>query len=235
MQRLILGTFLVAVIACTSDSGPTTPSVTSAAAAATSVNLDEEMDGQGRPTADDLEARIVITLVHVKFRECEGEDGHYSETRNVFVGGSTGDQRITGDVEIRVKDLFNNTQNTGPQLAHITISDPATGRIKAEGDYTAWGPADLVQGTIVGVVKDEGSGAEPTSGGGKWAANYRLTFHSDGITAQIGGFADDNRLPAGLWRGRCSGKWTEFDVNFGAPTLSASGAHSGQNFRAPRL
>jgi hypothetical protein len=237
MFRIIPTALLVAgFVACTKDTGPTTPSAGGLKAVTTiEAEREDEGDGGGRPTADDVEASIVINHVHLKFRECDGEDGHYFQTRNVFSGVSTGDSRLSGNIEIRVRDLFNATQNLGPQLGRVVITDAGTGRIKAEGDYSNWGPEEFVQGTIVGVVKDRGLGAEPTSGAGKWAANWRLSIRPDVITAQIGGVATDNRIPAGLWQGGCSGKWTEDDVDLGSAGIAASAVKAGQSWRAPRL
>lgn len=199
--------------------------------AAPSVADDEEEPSNLQ--ADDLAATVTFTHVQGLSRTCQGQDGFYFQNRFTFTGTSTGDARLTGAIEYTEHELFNGTQNTGPQQGTVVIRDSRTGKKKAEGIVNNWGPADFTQGTIFGRVQDTGGGAEPTTGAGTLIANWRVTYHLNGaVSAQIGGVTTDNRIPAGLWTGTCSGKYTSIDEVLPAPSaLTLLG--SATNWRAP--
>ena len=225
MLRATCITLGLIFLACARDEGTTKVTAPNDAAFATEVaNAGEG----GNLHTDDVQARAVFNHVHAKFRECDGEDGHYFEGRNVFTGTSTGDSRLSGDFELAaIQDLFNVTTLYGPQTANITIRDPATGRVKAEGVASSTGHDPWLIGTIVGVVRDQGGGSEETSGGGKWIANFRVNYADPaGIVVSIGGLGPDNQMPATIFGGGCPGaKYTEFDLDLGpssASTLSAT-------------
>jgi hypothetical protein len=234
MLRLFSTAVVLLALACGRDNEPTAPTTASLNGSATQMAADDDDDdgGDRRPEGDDVEASVIFTHIDGKSRECDGKDGHYFENHVTLTGSSTGDPRLTGKIEVRLHELFNVAELIGPQWGSVVIRDAATGRKKAEGDFSNWGPADMGQGTIVGVVKDDGAGGEPTSGDGRWIANWRITYGS-GITAQIGGETTDGRLPAGVWKGRCTGKYTEVDVDL--PGSAATSAGSGGSWRAPRL
>ena len=226
LRALLTVTLLTGLVGCREDSGPTTPGTDNSVAFTGSARAemdDAEFSG-GTPQADNLEASIVYTHLHGRFKECEGEDGHYFVTDHTFTGTSIGDSRLTGRFEVHVHDLFNSTEGLGPQTGHVVIRDALTGRKKAEGTYSAWGPTDYVQGTLVGRVYDEGAGGEPTRGAGNLAANWRVTFHADGsIVAQIGGAVSDNRIPAGVSSGTCDTKFTPFfDLDVSPPGMATA-------------
>jgi hypothetical protein len=51
----------------------------------------------------------------------------------------------------------------------------------------------------------------------------RITYGAEHITVKIGGVTTDNRLPAGIIRGSCTGPFTEIDE----PLSLASGMAAG--------
>jgi hypothetical protein len=218
---------MFAVMACAEDVAPGAAFV--ASAALTEVDDDEDGDGHDRLQSDDVAAVVAITRSFGKFRLCQGEDGEYQEAQFTFSGTSAGDPRLTGQIEITGVDLFNITELHGPEYGRAVIRDAATGRKKVEGAYNVWSgpPGDVVQGTIVGRAYDDGDGPEAMSGDGTLIANVRLTFPetpTGPFTGNVGGVTSDSRLPAGLWSGRCTGKWTPYDRSFDLPGLTASGA-----------
>jgi hypothetical protein len=223
---------LAGVTACGETDRPTAP--VDGETDPLALHVSSDRDDDRRLHSDHVEARVVFTAIKARVRRCEGEEGPYAETDHTFFGISTGDPRLSGRVELRVHDIFNIAEGLGPQRAAIRITEG--GRRKVEGEYAAWGPADIVQGTITGRVSDDGGGPEPTSGDGTLIANWRVTYHENGaVTAELGGLTTDARLPAGVWTGKCRGPFTESDVELpppGAATLSK--AHALPHWRSGR-
>lgn len=235
----MLRTLLIAValtgLACGRDQGTKTPTAPDAVAFGTQASGgdDDDFGGGGSPQSDDVKATVILSHLHIFTRQCEGQDGHYFESHGAWSGKSTGDPRLSGDFELAFTlDLFNITEGNGPQYGKVLIRDPVTGRKKAEGQSSAWGN-NFVKGNIVGVVRDEGSGGEPTSGAGKLVANFEYGVLRDGTNViQIGGAAADNSMPAGIWSGRCKGKFTEADYDFPAAGAAVGTASlSGKNWQ----
>ena len=236
MLRLTVFTLAAMSLACArDDAGPTKLSGPQAGNSAVSAVRNTEEGGT--LNSDDAHAQAVITHAHVRTRECDGPDGHYAESQNVFTGVSTGDPRLSGAFEFAmIHDLLNLTQSNGPDIANITIRDPATGRVKAEGLFNSWGRDDWLQGTVVGVVRDEGGGAEETTGSGNWIANVRVQF-GRGVVIDIGSTASTAQPAAGIFSGGCPGvKYVEFDFDIGAASsgssISTMGAASGGHRRS---
>lgn len=215
MLRALLVAVALVGLACGRDQGSVTPTAPTGGAYSTVTPAGDFNGGNGAPQSDHVAATVIITRFHSKSRECEGQDGHYFEDHGVFYGTSTGDPRLSGDFQMRlILDLFNVTNGGGPQYGDVVIRDPVSGRKKAQGVSSAWG-VGLVKGTIVGDVSDEGAGGEDTSGDGKLVAGFEFTILPDGRFAiQIGGVSGDNTMPAGIWSGRCHGKFTEQDFDF---------------------
>lgn len=171
----------------------------------------------GRPETEQVEASIVFDHIEGRFRECEGKDGVYANNRVTLTGTSVGHPTLSGSVELRYEELFRFTPPDpfGPQEGRIVIRDPETGKKKAEGRFDNTGPADMTQGVIVGHVFTPTSGDDDDDDNGSaWSlvANWRITYRENGmIDAQIGGVAEDNRLPAGIQRGRCTGPFESFE------------------------
>jgi hypothetical protein len=236
MLRVLFIAVALTGLACGRDKGPTTPTVPDDAAFGTmapGADDDDGGGGGGAPQSDDVKSTVILTRLHSKLRECEGQDGHYFENHGVWYGNSTGDPRLSGDFELHlVLDLFNSTEGNGPQYGKVLIRDPITGRKKVEGESSAWG-SNFVKGTIVGVARDEGSGAEATTGAGKLVAGFEFGVLGDGSLAiQIGGAAADNSMPAGISSGRCRGKFIEEDFYFPPPGAAVGTASiSGKNWR----
>lgn len=172
-----------------------------------------------RPQTDSVMAVQTYTHIEGKFRECEGQDGPYLQQRFTATGTSTGDPRLTGDVEVRVhRDLLNLATGFGTFHARLVIRDPSTGRKKVEGEWQAVTAQDISQGLLRGEVRDEGvATSEETSGRGELFANIRTRFHPNGaVTSQIGG-ATDGRNPAVIQSGRCTGRWEKFGADIPPP------------------
>jgi hypothetical protein len=220
MLRLLLVGVALTGLACARDEGPTTPADAVAIANTATSSRGDEDGGNGSLQSDDVQATVIMTHVHARYRACDGEDGFYFESRQtVYYGTSTGDPRLSGDFQLTATlDLFNVTKLNGPQYGNVVIRDPVTGRKKAEGASSAWGDAgsNFVKGTIVGFVRDERGGAGPTSGSGHWVAGFEFKVRPDGaFVLQIGGMSVDNRMPGGIWSGGCpGGKFTVEEVDF---------------------
>lgn len=181
--------------------------------------------GDNRPQADAVTADIVFTHLKGKFRQCEGQDGMYSENRITFTGTSTGDPRLSGDVEMEFHELVNFTQEVGPMAGRIVIRDPATGQKKVNGTIDGTGPLDMVQGVIVARAQDEGGGSEETTGSGDLYANFRLNYSDAGVAMEIGGETADTRLPASISSGECRTKYEEVDEPIGPAPATAKTAN----------
>lgn len=234
MRALGVGLLLASFAACGADDKPTAP-VDPAEDLALNVQDDDSDDDDGRRLhSDNVEAAVIFTHLRARFRLCEGEEGPYAESDHTFLGTSVGDPRLTGRIEVRLHDIFNITEEIGPQRGTVVIR--SGGRRKVEGEFNSWGPLEMTQGVIVGRVRDEGVPPEPTEGAGKLIANWRITYHANGgISAQIGGATTDNRLPAGVWSGRCRGRFTEQDIELPPPGPSAlTATGTGRSWRAPR-
>jgi hypothetical protein len=173
-----------------------------------------------RPQTDPVEATHTFRHIEGKFRLCEGQDGPYIDQRITGTGTSTGDPRLTGDLEvIGHRDITNLEKFFGTFEGRLLIRDPATGRKKVDADFQGAVAQDISQGFVHGKVLDEGVGPdEETLGAGELFANYRVTFHSSGaITAQLGGTTTDTRLPAVIQSGHCTGPWEQFEFDLPPP------------------
>lgn len=217
---------LFAVIGgCRGDSGPPTTTTLSSPSGATfseeNFSGDNGDVGRGKPKAEDILASAVFTHVKGRYRECTGADGNpYVETDVTFTGASEGDSRLTGAIEIRVQDLYDNIKIVGPSLGKMFIRDK-NGREKFRGEYDAWGTAgaDYVQGTVVGGFRGEK---------GRVVAGWTVIFRDNGVFGEFGGPPRDQRIPAGIYSGKCpSGTvWTntENDLPFTAVAAAVSAA-----------
>lgn len=173
----------------------------------------------GRPQTDPVMAVQTFTHIEGKFRLCDGQDGPYLQQRFTATGTSTGDPRLTGNVEVRARhDVLNLATFFGAIEAKYVIRDPSTRKKKFEGEFQAAVAQDISQGFLRGKVQDEGTGSnEETSGAGDLFANIRTTFHPNGaVTSQIGG-ATDGRNPAVIQSGQCSGRWERFESDIPPP------------------
>jgi hypothetical protein len=169
----------------------------------------------GGPRIDQVEATITYTHAQGAERFCQGPEGEFGEQRVVVTGTATGDPRLSGDVQLRVRLLNESATGESFQRGKVVIRDPETGRKKVVARVTDAGVAEIFQGSLAGSV----------SGGGQLFANWRTTFHENGaVTAQIGGEAADGRLPAVVVRGRCKGAFEKFEVELPAPDEGAAAA-----------
>ena len=163
----------------------------------------------GGPRAEQVEATITYTHVLVFSRFCEGPEGEFGDQRAVITGTATGDPRLSGDVELRVRLLNESATGESFQRGNLVIRDPETGRKKVVARVTDAGVAEIFQGSLAGTVRP---------GGWSLFANWRTTFHPNGaVTGQIGGEAADGRLPAVVVKGRCTGPFEPFEADIPPP------------------
>jgi hypothetical protein len=171
--------------------------------------------GEG-PKIKQVQASIVYTSAEGETRFCEGPGGEtFAEQRVRAFGTAEGSPALSGDVEVSLKLL--NEESTGEsfQEGRLVIRDPNTGRRKIVARFTDAGVAEIFQGTLVGKVK---------RGSKLLIANWRTTFHPNGaITAQIGGEAGDGRLPAIVAHGRCKGPFESFEIELPSPEEDLAG------------
>jgi hypothetical protein len=205
---------------CRGDNGPPT-AATSSGLSSASVGEAASIGGPaggGSPRAEDVRASVAFTRIFGRFRECVGENGRvYQETDFTLTGTSVGDPRLTGNIEVNVRDLVELATNVGPQTGRIVIRD-ASGKEKARADYTAWGHAgsDYIQGTAVGPVRGED--------GGRLVAGWTIRYGGlAGIFGEFDGPSRDGQVPAGIYSGHCSGgTWTEIDFAVGGGSTAAA-------------
>ena len=228
MFRARYGAIVIATLfACQRDSGPTSPGVSSNSVSSAGPGLfaerqgDSEDDARG-PHESNVRGLVTFTSVRGHFRGCQGADGYYIENHPNLFGTVTGDSRLTGTIEINAIEVvrFGDDGNiSSPSVGPFRISD-ASGRIKVEGQYAAWFANDGQLGSLVGHAADAGGAL-----GGLLIAGFRYNnFENGGLTLQIGGFHPANELTAGVWAGKCTGKWTDYSGDVPAPTAGTASA-----------
>jgi hypothetical protein len=232
-RGILCGLSLASLIACARDE----PTATSMSRDLTSseqlVNERDDGDGGGRLQSDEVEAHAAFTGWRGKRRQCQGTDGLYTELIYTLTGTVAGDPRLEGSIEISGKTLINETENLGPDWGSMVIRNAVTAEKKAFGDYNSWGDITSLQGAVAGRVLDDGAGAEPTSGDGRWIANWRQDWTKfPVVTMQFGGASAETRLRAGVWSGRCTGPYESFDIELGGTSTLARSASTG---RLPRV
>jgi hypothetical protein len=226
MSRVFFtGVVMVALVACKGDSGPTSPGSSASLADGSVIagaRSDNGFDDRGKPHSSNVEALVTFTHIRGHARNCNGEDGFYGENHPTYTGTVTGDPRLTGVIELSATELvfFGGDEFHAPSYGSAVIRDAATGRTKVEVAYNAWGHNDALQGTLVGHVSD--------GKGSNLIANLRYVFGDNGsVGIQIGGMAQDNRMTAGIWGGKCTGKFTEYDSDIPVPGAATTAAIRG--------
>ena len=172
-----------------------------------------------RPQTDPVMAVTTYTHIEGKARLCDGQDGQYLQQRFTAIGTSTGDPRLTGNVEVHAQhDLLNLGTGFGAIHAKYVIRDPRNRKRKFDGVFQAAVTQEISQGFLRGKVLDDGVDTnEETSGDGELFANIRTTFHANGaVTSQIGG-TTDGRNPAVIQSGHCTGAWEKFAFDIPLP------------------
>ena len=172
--------------------------------------------GGSGPKINPVEATLVYTFAEIEMRSCDGAGGEsYTEQRVRAFGTSEGDPRLTGDAEVTLRLLNEDSTGESFQKGRLVIRDPDTGRTKAVARFADAGVAEIFQGVLVGEVK---------RGSKMLIANWRTTFHPNGaITAQVGGEAADGRLPAIVTRGRCQGPFESSEIELPQPKAEVAG------------
>jgi hypothetical protein len=168
-----------------------------------------------RPRTDEVLARLTFVSVEGKERFCTGDDGEYREARELVTLSSTGDPRLTGIAEFRLRVLDNFTTGLGTSEGSVVIRDLATRRRKVEGRFWSVNAGTTVYGFISAHVNDNRSGGEDEddgddngSMGTRLFAHLRFSFLD--FTGQIGGTWTEPRSPAVIQSGRCTGPFQRF-------------------------
>jgi hypothetical protein len=156
-----------------------------------------------RPRTEAVTGIFTGAPVNAKQRVCEGADGAYLEVRGHFSGAITSsDPRLTGTLDFMAEPaLVNLTSGLGTFRGRFRISDPATGKQTAQGEfYTVVTEGFLNHGFALGTLMNAGSGAADS-----FFARFESTFDASlNVSGQFGG-AGDARTPAVVQGGHCSG------------------------------
>lgn len=156
-----------------------------------------------RPRTEPVAGVFSGSPVNAKQRVCEGADGAYLEVRGHFSGAiSSSDPRLTGTLDFMAEPaLVNLTTGLGTFRGRFRISDPATGKQTAQGEfYTVVTEGFLNHGFALGTVMNTGGGAADS-----FVARFQSTFDASlNVSGQFGG-AGDARTPAVVQGGHCSG------------------------------
>jgi hypothetical protein len=178
--------------------------------------------------AENVQASIVFTHVRGSDYFCTDATGRPFFEEHVIVDGvSSGDPRLSGDVEVHVTTFGLAEEAPGYQTGTIRVRDGDTGAWKAQGRFYMGQDGNIGAGAVVGEVRDPAtaSGLRSSLIGG-----LRLSFNDDGsITAQIGGEAPDNQIPATIASGHCGGAPSHFETDIPAP----GGGGSAETLRSP--
>lgn len=160
-----------------------------------------------RPRTEPVTAVFTGSPVNAQQRVCEGADGAYLEVRGHFSGAITSsDPRLSGTLDFMAEPaLVNLTTGLGTFRGRFRISDPATGRQAAQGEfYTVVTEGFLNHGFALGTVMNAGSGAADSL-----FARFESTFDASlNVSGQFGGAADP-RTPAVVQGGHCSGPFAQ--------------------------
>jgi hypothetical protein len=145
--------------------------------------------------------------VNAPQRVCDGQDGPYLEIRGHFSGVIvSSDPRLTGTLDFMAEPaLVNLATGLGTFQGRFRIADATTGMQKAQGEFfTVVTEAMLNHGFALGNLM---------SASGELADSFFATFEStlDQALNVRGHFGDtgDNRLPAVIQGGHCSGAFTQ--------------------------
>jgi hypothetical protein len=200
-------------------------------AGAVAIAGDDNDGGSGRPQTDEVTATVDFTHFEGRFRGCTGEDGEYTEAHVTVTGTSTGDSRLTGEVEARVHFL---DLEVGPEAVigtnrgRFIVRDPATGKKKVDAHiYAVTKNEETLKGFMRGKVNDEGVPPEPTAGAGELFANFRvLVVEVPGdpgfdFEGQIGGTGSE-QMPAVIQSGRCSGPFERSETDLPSDEAAAA-------------
>ena len=166
------------------------------------------------PRTDRVFAEFELNRTQVQTRNCQGNDGAYTEQHATYEGESGGDPRLTGDLTVRVDSLVNQADpdNGG------RISGTAEGHFRIQrddGTSTTGNFSATVTGQLVGtsvVARTEGTTVAHVRGpahevGGKLIDSFTFTsdrFGQAGV-GEFGGVDDDPEQPAYIQTESCTG------------------------------
>ena len=109
-------------------------------------------------------------VTNLKSRTCTGADGTYELRSATYSGNSSsGDSRLNGTIELRVKSVYNTTENLGWLDADVRVNGASAHR--AHGKLHAVNTEGTLQGLLSGGVHGDN---------GKLLANVSAGFTSGG-------------------------------------------------------
>lgn len=156
--------------------------------------------GGGPPRTEAVTGTFSASPVNAMTRTCTGQDGDYLEIRGKFAGPivSPSDSRLTGQLKFVAHALVNSTTGLGTFEGSFRIRQ-ANGRQSAHGVFhTVVTEGSLNHGFARGKV----AGAED------FFARFESTVDAGlNVTGQFGDMGDD-RTPAVIQSGHCTGPWT---------------------------
>jgi hypothetical protein len=156
-----------------------------------------------RPRTEAVTGIFTGAPVNAQQRVCDGADGSYLEVRGHFSGAIiSSDPRLTGTINFMAEPaLVNLTTGLGTFRGRFRISNPATGKQTAEGEfYTVTTEGFLNHGFALGTVMNAGGGAADS-----FFARFQSTFDPSLSVSGHFGAAGDARTPAVVQGGHCSG------------------------------
>ena len=183
--------------------------------------------GGPNPFTDRTRASFELDAERQTVQSCAGEDGAYAEIRTHYEGSSSGDPRLSGELEADTVALIRQNPNPGPFLpdngqaglgeAKFSVSSE-DGTKRADGRaYTTIGGTDTasatltIEGVAFGNVKANGNlpGGE-IIGNLNATANPPTGTHLEGEFGSPGGapldeVPDNDEQPAFIQDGQCTG------------------------------
>ena len=168
------------------------------------------------PRTDKVDSAFELNVVKQNAKQCQGQDGQYTDQVNaVYEGESVSqDPRLDGFLTVTVDSLVRQTPKpkdpgtTGTADGHFKLTDRPNGHVKAEGNVyltiegTGPGQPTRLLGTVVGRVAQNAQDV-----GGTLIGSFRATASPDGsrVMGTFGGPPGEISLPAVIQQGSCPG------------------------------
>ena len=173
-------------------------------------------ENQG-PRTDKVDSAFELNVVKQNAKQCQGQDGQYTEQVNaVYQGRSESqDERLRGFLTLTVDSLVRQNPKfpkdlgtTGTADGHFKLTETPNGRVKAEGNFYATIEGDTpasptrILGTVVGRVTQNAQDV-----GGTLVGSFRASASPDGsrVVGTFGGPPGEVSLPAVIQQGSCPG------------------------------
>jgi hypothetical protein len=140
---------------------------------------------KGKTHTDSVATTLAATQSAIKNRTWTGQDGDYRQFHGRWTGTATGDQRLTGTLNVGASGLINTGTDVGQVTGWLRIRGEKNG---AKARFWAVYRAGQLNGFVVGWVHDKtGSTVEEQSGGGRLLGTLTGSLSTAGVFAgQIG-------------------------------------------------